>query len=190
MAAYRESPALPGYGHCCGCSPRPLLIPALPFCHAELRAPKPKPSHYPKLLNTLGDHIRSCRLDLGLFQSTVAEHSALTQPPSTIGKATSPSLQSDTCLPSSGFWDITLFQRQKHFLSGSRLSERCWGCPNVVWAGSLGVDPGTLQSWEAGQHEPAGRNVELVARFLTSAFESNFSGNFLHGSDHPHRSGS
>jgi DNA-binding XRE family transcriptional regulator len=35
-------------------------------------ATKPKPSHYPKLLNTLGDHIRR-RLDLGLFQSTVAE---------------------------------------------------------------------------------------------------------------------
>jgi DNA-binding XRE family transcriptional regulator len=45
----------------------------LPFCHAELRATKPKPCQYPKLLNTLGDHIRNRRLDLGLFQSKVAE---------------------------------------------------------------------------------------------------------------------
>ena len=49
-------------------------IPALPFCHAELRASKPKSFRYPKRLNTLGDHIRSSRLDLGLFQSRVAEH--------------------------------------------------------------------------------------------------------------------
>jgi len=32
-------------------------IPALPFCHAELRAPKPKPSHYPKEINTLSELI-------------------------------------------------------------------------------------------------------------------------------------
>ncbi len=47
----------------------PAPIPALPFCHAELRASKPKSFRYPTRLNTLGDHIRSRRLDLGLFQS-------------------------------------------------------------------------------------------------------------------------
>jgi hypothetical protein len=30
-------------------------------------------------------------------------------------------------------------------------------------------DPGTLQGWEAGQHRPMGRNIELVERFLRSA---------------------
>jgi len=50
-----------------------VFIPALPFCHAELRSPKRKPSHYPQRLNTLGDHIRGRRLDLDLFQSDVAE---------------------------------------------------------------------------------------------------------------------
>ena len=45
----------------------------MPFCHAELRAAKPKPSCYPKKISTLGDHIRSRRLDLDLFQSDVAE---------------------------------------------------------------------------------------------------------------------
>jgi len=39
----------------------------------KLRAAKPKSSHYPKELNTLGDHIRQRRLDLGLFQKQVAE---------------------------------------------------------------------------------------------------------------------
>jgi DNA-binding XRE family transcriptional regulator len=31
---------------------------------------------------------------------------------------------------------------------------------------SLGVDPGTLQSWEAEQHEPTRKSVELIERFL------------------------
>jgi transcriptional regulator with XRE-family HTH domain len=46
----------------------------LPFCHAELRAPKPRPEHYPKEINSLGDHIRTRRLNLKLLQRQVAEH--------------------------------------------------------------------------------------------------------------------
>ena len=46
---------------------------ALPFCHAELRASKPRPVHYPKQINTLGDHIRKRRLDLKLLQKQVAD---------------------------------------------------------------------------------------------------------------------
>jgi len=45
----------------------------LPFCHFEVRVAKPKPERYPKELNTLGDIIRARRIDLGLFQSQVAE---------------------------------------------------------------------------------------------------------------------
>jgi DNA-binding XRE family transcriptional regulator len=51
----------------------PALIPALPFCHSELRAVRPKSDRYPKEINTLGDHIRSRRLDLNLLQMQVAE---------------------------------------------------------------------------------------------------------------------
>jgi len=32
---------------------------------------------------------------------------------------------------------------------------------------AVGVDPATLQSWEAGQHQPIGRNVEPIERFLS-----------------------
>ena len=47
--------------------------PALPFCHTELRAPKPKLARYTKEINTLGDHIRKRRLGLKLLQLDVAE---------------------------------------------------------------------------------------------------------------------
>lgn len=46
---------------------------ALPFCKIELKAPKPPPAGYPKILKTLGDHIRKKRLDLGLLQKDVAK---------------------------------------------------------------------------------------------------------------------
>jgi len=45
----------------------------LPFCHFEVRVARPKSERYPKELKSLGDHIRARRLDLGLFQSQVAE---------------------------------------------------------------------------------------------------------------------
>jgi transcriptional regulator with XRE-family HTH domain len=45
---------------------------ALPFCHVTLKTSKPKSSKYPKILVTLGDHLRKKRLDLGLAQRVVA----------------------------------------------------------------------------------------------------------------------
>ena len=48
------------------------LIPALPFCHVALQAPKPISPNYPKKLETFGEHIRKRRLELRLLQSDVA----------------------------------------------------------------------------------------------------------------------
>jgi transcriptional regulator with XRE-family HTH domain len=47
-------------------------IPALPFCHRTEIRRRPKSSKYPCQISTLGDHIRSLRLDLGLYQKDVA----------------------------------------------------------------------------------------------------------------------
>jgi hypothetical protein len=46
---------------------------ALPFCHYQLTGQKPSPLPYPHQLNTLGDHLRTWRLDLGLLQKELAE---------------------------------------------------------------------------------------------------------------------
>jgi DNA-binding XRE family transcriptional regulator len=48
------------------------LTPALPFCHAALRARKPKDQRYPTEIKTIGDQLRARRLDLGLDQEDVA----------------------------------------------------------------------------------------------------------------------
>src|SRR5882724_11626771 len=47
--------------------------PALPFCHFVIKAQKPKHSHYPNEINTLGDHLRARRLTLGLTQKQMAQ---------------------------------------------------------------------------------------------------------------------
>jgi DNA-binding transcriptional regulator YiaG len=47
--------------------------PCLPFCHAELRAVKPKSECYPNKISILGDHLRCHRLDRNFLQVQVAE---------------------------------------------------------------------------------------------------------------------
>ncbi len=44
----------------------------MPICCLTLRAPKPKPDAYPEHPETLGEHIRKRRLDLGLLQREIA----------------------------------------------------------------------------------------------------------------------
>jgi DNA-binding transcriptional regulator YiaG len=138
----------------------------LPFCHAELRATKPKPSHYPKRLNTLGDHLRSRRLDLGLFQSKVAEHIG-------VDTTTIHNWEGNKSVPAIRYIPAILrFLGYNPFPPALTLPERLatvrkmLGMSQRNLAEFLGVDPGTLQGWEAGQHEPIGRNVALIDRFL------------------------
>ena len=45
---------------------------ALPFAHLTLKTPKPRNPAYPEHINTLGDHIRAPRLDLGMHPKDVA----------------------------------------------------------------------------------------------------------------------
>jgi len=45
----------------------------LPFSRLKIKVKKPKGVNYPKDLNTIGDHIRAKRLDLGLLQKDVAK---------------------------------------------------------------------------------------------------------------------
>lgn len=151
----------------------------MPFCHAELKTEKPKPSRYPKTLNTLGDHIRKRRLDLGLFQSAVARQIdvALTTVTNWEGNKSQPELR---YMPA-----ILRFLGYRPFSLPSELGERIaairkmMGMSQRMLAQSFGVDPGTLQGWEAGDHKPTGRNAEQVKQFLSaSGFENTEIGDF------------
>jgi len=44
----------------------------LPFCHARIKAKKPKDPAYPAKIETLGDQMKAKRIELGLHQKDVA----------------------------------------------------------------------------------------------------------------------
>ena len=138
----------------------------MPFCHAELRTSKPKPSQYPKLLNTLGDHIRSRRLDLGLFQSTVAEQIGVDT--MTIhnweGNKSSPAIRYIPAIV--GLLGYSPFPPARTLPGQLARVRKMLGMTQRNLAEALGVDPGTLQGWEAGQHEPVRKNGRLLESFL------------------------
>ena len=138
----------------------------MPFCHFEAKAAKPKPDYYPKALNTLGDHIRARRIDLGLFQSAVAEQIGVHELTITNWErnTTSPEVQ---YLPA-----IIRFLRYDPLPIGTSIIERLIsirrtrGMSQREMAERLGIDPGTLQGWESGKHQPSKKMMQIV----TTAF--------------------
>jgi transcriptional regulator with XRE-family HTH domain len=143
-----------------------ILIPALPFCHAELRAPKPKSDHYPKEISTLGDHIRKHRLDLKLLQKQLADKIGVDEATITNWErnATVPAIRYIPAIIRFLGYDPlppanSLFER----LAAAR---RALGLSQRKMAKKLGVDPATIQNWEAGRHRPIKRGLDLIGSVL------------------------
>jgi transcriptional regulator with XRE-family HTH domain len=115
-----------------------------------LRAPKPKSPKYPKQLNTLGDHIRRRRLDLGLFQKQVAQQIGVSK--ATIWNwechESSPQIH---VLP-----QVIKFLGYDPFPPPESLAEKlvkrrkAFGVTQKEMAKRLGIDPTTLARLERG----------------------------------------
>ena len=139
----------------------------MPFCHFQLTAAKPSPLPYPAQLNTLGDHIRKRRLDLGLLQREVAEELGVTE--STIwnweANYSSPQLR---LIPKV----IAFLGRDPHDTQTDSLGERLVACRRAAGlsqkelARRLGIDPTTLARWERGEREPSARLAAKLHSFL------------------------
>jgi transcriptional regulator with XRE-family HTH domain len=126
----------------------------LPFANAKISAKKPRNPAYPAQLKTVGDHIRSRRLDLGLLQREVA---------SRLGVSASAVLnwEKGICaptfraLPAIIAWlgydprpePSCLSEALVHFREGRGMSQ-------AEAAGVLEVDPSTLARWERGERTP------------------------------------
>jgi len=124
----------------------------LPFCHAELRVSKPKPAYYPKRINTLGDHIRTRRLDLNFLQKQVADQIGVHEQTITGWErnATVPEIRYMPAIIGFLGYDplppaVSLPERLAVVRRGLGLSQR-------KMAEKLGVDPATLAGWEARRH--------------------------------------
>lgn len=138
----------------------------MPFCHAELRAPKPKSEQHPKEINTLGDHIRTRRLNLRLIQRQLAEQIG-------VSGATITNWERNESIPVIrympaiirflGYDPLPPASSSHERLAGAR---RKLGLTQRKMAELLGIDPGTLQGWEAGDHQPSKRSLEMLGKFL------------------------
>ena len=129
---------------------------ALPFCHLAFSARKPPPDGYPKKPETLGDHLRKKRLDLGLLQKEVAERIG-------VHKATIYNWETNRKSPQLRFVPRIIeflgyvpYDTQSEAL-GKRIvvRRRRLGLTQKELARRLGVDPSTLGRWERGKGKPS-----------------------------------
>lgn len=143
-------------------------IPALPFCHLTLKAPKPKSSLYPQNLTTLGDHLRKTRLDRKLLQKDIAKILAVDTDTVTYWE-TNRTEPSPTCLPKIisflGYVPLSILpdDPRKRFVAYRKLA----GLSQEEFARKLGVDPGTLRKWEKGKLLSA-KLDEIISRIVLS----------------------
>jgi transcriptional regulator with XRE-family HTH domain len=140
----------------------------LPFCQAELRAAKPNSIRYPKEINTLGDHIRTHRLDLNLLQKQVAKQIG-------VDEATITNWERNATVPAVRFIPaIIQFLGYDPLPPPISFSERLAAARRVLglsqrkMAEKLGVDPATIHDWEAGRHRPIKRSLEMIGRVFQS----------------------
>ena len=141
----------------------------MPFCHAVLKAPKPKPTPYPHALNTLGDHIRRKRFELELLQKDVARQIG-------VDEATIWNWENNATIP-----EIRFVPRIIEFLGYDplppveNLAERLkayrmrMGLSRKKLAEHLGIDPGTLGRWESRRGHPSRKLHQLLAEALNSS---------------------
>jgi transcriptional regulator with XRE-family HTH domain len=139
---------------------------ALPFCHFELRAVRPRSSQYPKQINSLGDYIRTRRLDLKLLQKQLADQVGVHELTITNweGNATVPEIRfMPAIIQFLGFDPLPPAESLPERLAAAR---RVLGLSQRKMAEKLGIDPSTLMGWEAGRHQPSGRSLNLIGRVL------------------------
>ncbi len=124
---------------------------ALPFYYLSLRAHRPRNPAYPKLLATLGDHIRKRRMDLGLQQKDVGRIvNATTSTVTNREKGrTYPKLK---FLPKvHEFLGYIPFESEATSIAAQiRELRHCNGLSMKRLAKILDVDPGTIARWENG----------------------------------------
>jgi len=145
---------------------------SLPCCHFTLSASRPDRRARPAVLNSLGEHIRQRRLDLGLQKKQLARQLGVDE--TTIhnweGKGVVPALRlmpriieflgndpSDEHEPQS-LAERLKVQRKRVGLSRKRL------------AALLGIDPSNLAGWETGKHRPSKKSEIVIQKLFNPDF--------------------
>jgi transcriptional regulator with XRE-family HTH domain len=141
---------------------------ALPCCHVTLSGSKPKNPAYPAELNTIGDHLRKRRLDLGLLQKEVAGQLGVTT--CTImyweTNRVSPAIRFIPLINGFLGYDPTDKANPQSLAEGLRAHRKRLGLSQKKLATLLAIDQSTLASWEREKHRPTMKSLQLVDEFL------------------------
>jgi transcriptional regulator with XRE-family HTH domain len=147
-------------------SPWPSGTPALPFCQFEFVGKRPPNPSYPRQINTLGDHIRKRRLELGLLQKQVAAQMS-------VNKNTIANWEKQRNYPALPYLPaIIRFLGYNPLPEGETLAGKLiryrtsQGISQKTLAKKLGIDPSTLARWERGDREPTGLYRKVVEKLL------------------------
>jgi transcriptional regulator with XRE-family HTH domain len=140
----------------------------LPICHVTLSVTKPRDRSYPAELNTIGDHLRKRRLDLGLLQREVAKEIGVTA--CTIQywetNRVAPALRFRPRIASFLGHEL-ITQRPPESLSEKLEARRKHlGLSRKKLAALLGIDPTSIAGWETEKHKPTKKSQELIKTFL------------------------
>ncbi len=134
---------------------------------------KPKAKDYPNEINTIGDHIRNRRLDLGLLQEHVAVQIGVTE--ITICNWETNRYEAETRhLPHIiRFLGYTPYRVPHSFGEWLRQCRVSWGLSQESMAKALEMDESTIASWERGDHRPIKRSVRKAEAFFRSGERGN-----------------
>lgn len=132
----------------------------------HLKALKPKPKAYPNEINTIGDHIRKKRLDLGLLQEHVATQIGVTE--ITICNWETNRYEAETRhLPQIirflGYTPYRVPQSFGEWLQQCRVS---WGLSQESLAKALEMDESTIAKWERGAHQATRKGILKAEAFF------------------------
>jgi transcriptional regulator with XRE-family HTH domain len=139
------------------------------FCHVTLSANRPRHRSYPAELNTIGDHVRSHRLDLGLLQREVGEIVGVT-------KCTIQYWETNRVAPALRFipriveflgYDPSVGITPESLAGRLKAQRKRLGLSRKRLAALLGIDPSNLRGWETGKHRPTRKSLERIDEFLS-----------------------
>jgi len=142
-------------------------IAALPFCHIQLQVKRRVHPAYPTALNTLGDHIRARRLDLGLFQRQVAKRlgvTALTITGWEKNKTAPIIAQIPKIIEFLGY--VPYGNNFSSFKDKLQYFRKLSGLSQAKLAQVLELDESNIAKWERGEHEPSRKMMNKMSMFF------------------------
>ncbi len=137
---------------------------AWPICHLTLKAGRPK--SYPKELNTLGDHLKKKRLDLGLLRKEVAHIIG-------VNTTTVRNWETNRFAPKIRyipriihFLGYVPYRPSQSFSEWLRTCRTAAGLSQEKLATALKVNESTVAGWEQGRHMPTAKSEEKIRAFF------------------------